>query len=252
MDKFKSIFSGLMIFASCPTGAVEKPFFENSIVSNDIDFIASNDPTAKSSTEYLGTFSREMPDKRNDSLFDERAHVFKMTFTDSAVVEILAHSDFADVNEAMRYSNMLAGPIGKLPFSMRDTLSHVVIHKGDQTAFSEHLGHFFVLYSENMETRIHNNDLEETIFHESVHATLDHEHREASQWIEAQRADGVFVTNYAAQNPDGEDFAESALFAYTLKYHPNRISTGLRDWLVTNVPNRIAYLNKLFDGLEQR
>jgi hypothetical protein len=227
-----------------------EPYFRNSIVANDIDFIHTNDPTVKSVLNYLGTFRRELPDRRSDTLFDEKAHVFSMEFTDSTVVQIYLHSDFEDFDDVKHYSNLLKGPVGKLPHEMRKTLSHVVVHKGNEVAFSEHLGHFFVLYSENMETRVKNNDLEETVFHESVHATLDHRYKESTEWIKAQNADGVFVTNYGAENPDSEDFAESALFAYTLNANPNRLPVNLQRWLKDHVPNRMAYFDKLFSNLD--
>ena len=101
-----------------------------------------------------------------------------------------------------------------------------------------------------METRIKDGDLEETVFHESVHATLDHKYRESTEWIEAQKADGVFVTNYGADNPESEDFAESVLFAYTVYSYPNRLSLNLQRWLKGNVPNRMAYIDELFSNLE--
>ena len=59
---------------------------------------------------------------------------------------------------------------------MRRMLDHVVIHRGNATAFAEYLGHFFVLYSANIKVRIRNHDLEETVFHEAVHATLDYKY----------------------------------------------------------------------------
>lgn len=252
MAYFKLVLVGLMILSSWQTLADEEPVFENSVVSNDIDFIHSDDPTEKSVIKYLGTSSREMPDERSDSLFDESAHVFVMTFADGAVVEILLHSDFKDAADIEHYSNMLAGPVGKLPFKMRTTLSHVVVHKGNLPAFSEHLGHFFVLYSQNMETRIGNNDLEETVFHEAVHATLDHEYRDTIKWKNAQKTDGVFVTRYGARNPDAEDFAESALFAYTLIRNPSRFSAELQSWLMYKIPNRIMYFYDLFSEIDAR
>ena len=239
-----------MFLASSQAIAVEQPFFINSIVSNDIDFIHASDPTVESTLKYLGTSRREMPDKRNDFLFDDSAHVFVMQFADGADVEIHVHSDFENFREVERYPDLLKGPIGKLPPEMRNTLSHVVIHKGNEVAFSEHLGHFFVLYSQNVETRIKNGDLEETVFHESVHATLDHKYRESTEWIEAQKTDGIFVTNYGADNPESEDFAESALFAYTSYTYPNRLPLNLQRWLKDNVPNRMAYFDELFSNLE--
>ena len=97
------------------------------------------------------------------------------------------------------------------------------MHGGDTdaTAFSDR--GLIVVYAANATRRISTHDLEETIFHESVHATWDAAHADSAGWRAAQEADGGFVTDYARKNPDGEDLAESALFAYTLAHHPERI-----------------------------
>ena len=87
----------------------------------------------------------------------------------------MAHPKFKSWKTALKSVEPVAEAVGELPTFMRATLDHVVIHRGDETAFGESEGHFFVLYSVNIRTRIRNHDLEETVLHESVHATLDSE-----------------------------------------------------------------------------
>ena len=115
--------------------------------------------------------------------------------------------------------------------------------------FAEDKGHFFVLYSENVKKRIRSHDIEETIFHESVHATLDDDYLGNADWIEAQKSDGAYVTRYAAERPDKEDMAESALFAYTILYHPGRLPEDVERQVKALMPNRLAYFDTLFDEL---
>lgn len=55
-------------------------------------------------------------------------------------------------------------------------------------------------------------DLEETIFHEATHATLEKDHAKSEKWLEAQKKDGDFITKYAKRLPLKEDLPESALF----------------------------------------
>ena len=121
----------------------------------------------------------------------------------------------------------------------------MVVHKGgeDVTAFSD-VG-LIVLYSDNATKRIGTHDLEETVFHESVHAAWDKPHAMSAEWKDAQRKDGRFVTDYARKNPKGEDLAESALFAYTLIHHPNRIPKEEAAKIARAIPNRIAFVEKL-------
>ena len=222
------------------------PLFRNSVVSTDIDFITSDDISEFIELKYTGRSEREMPDKRSDILFDKEAFVFEAVFSD-AEIGIWLHSDFVDLQIAEGYARKLAGPLGKLPQTMRKGLKHVVVHNGDQTAFAEHLGNFFVVYSKNMDTRISNNDLEETVFHESVHATMDYRCKEAeSGWNQARVKDNSFITNYAADKPEKEDLAESALFAYTMIKYPGRLDPNIESWIRTNIPNRLSFFKTIF------
>lgn len=235
--------------AACSSISVSEPLFPNSVVSHDIDLIYTSDPTVNATHSFIGKNRREMPDKRRDELFDNGTFVFTLNYEDKTTVDVWAHSDFSTEENASSYLQPIKRAIGKLPMSMRDTLNHVVLHKGNETAFAEHLGHFFVLYSDNVETRIKNNDFEETIFHESVHATLDYKLANNSDWTNAQKLDGAFVTEYAAKNPKGEDLAESALFAYSLHIDNNRLPENVKKRLESTIPNRLAYLAELFDDL---
>ena len=142
---------------------------------------------------------------------------------------------------------MVSCPLARLPIVMREKLSHVVLHSGNETAFAEDKGNFFVLYSENMEIRAANKDLDETVFHESVHATLDYRYLRSKEWRAAQANDNAFITKYAMSNPGKEDMAESALFVYALLKYPGRLPVGIETWLRTNLPNRIEFFGEIFN-----
>lgn len=225
------------------------PRFENSVVSHNIDLIRSDDPTVIHSIEYVGTGRREMPDKRNDELFDQNSYVFKLAYRDRESLEIWAHSDFSDAQAATGYVELIANAVGKLPKAMRHKLDHIVLHKGNETAFAEHLGHFFVLYSDNVSIRFENNDLEETVFHESVHATLDYIVSNDIGWKKAQTKDLAYITEYAQKYSFKEDLAESAIFAFSLSLASDRLPADLKQWLETNTPHRLNYLDRLFTEL---
>ena len=242
------ILPGVFILAAHAVPAQAKPIFPNSIVSNDLEFIRTSDRSMFSSLAYQGTRRDEMPDKRRDQLFAEGVHIFKADYDDGTCVELWAHPDFGSRKSAEGSVEPVAQAIGKLPTVMRSRLDHVVVHRGDETAFGEHLGHFFVIYSDNIRTRIRNHDLEETVFHESVHATLDRWHLRNREWRKAQRKDRRFVTEYARRFPKKEDLAESALFAWTMLVHPGRLPQGIEARVRKIMPNRLAYFEKLFLG----
>lgn len=251
MSVYSAIFALLATFILAPRASASKvePLFFNSVVSHDIDLIRPSDPTILAKIQYVGAGRRELPDKRNDALFDDSSFVFTLSYKDQTSIEIWAHSDFSSMQEAKRYVGLLLEPLGKLPKPMRATLDHVVLHKGNETAFAEHLGHFFVLYSENIDRRVESNDLEETIFHESVHATLDNTIQDDPNWHFAQRKDNTFVTKYAQRNPTKEDLAETALFAYSYFINKEKLPAVLIQWLETNIPYRLEYLTEAFDKM---
>lgn len=231
--------------------AAATPLFENSVVSNDIDFIMASDPAVPACVRYLGQITQEMPGALDsNALMVPDVFTFEATFLDQSKVGIWVHPSLGSTEDAEYQASLLLGPLGRLPSVMRQGLSHVVIHSGYHAAFGEHLGHFFVVYADNIRARIDTHDLEETVFHESVHATLDAEWAQSDEWLRAQAADDAFITEYAAEKPDGEDLAETALFAYTYLRHPERLPPDVLGGVETTVPARLALLKTIFAAPE--
>ncbi len=236
----------LVLFAVLPGHAASEPLFPNSVVSNDLDFIRTDDRGVFSCIGYKRETRAEMPDKRGGELMADGVFSWSAQFKDGTSIEVWVHPDVGSRDAARKLALHAAYRVGKLPTFMRSRLNHVVIHEGNETAFSEDTGRFFVLYSKNMATRLRNNDLEETVFHESVHATLDVPMSASAAWKQAQRTDGDFVTSYARDNPDQEDMAESALFAWALLIHPGRLPKSVEEKVRTVMPNRLAFFRELF------
>ncbi len=233
-----------------PVPASAPPLYRSSVVGTDFDFITENDPSTFDRLEYAGLKEFEMPDKRGsgEPLLQD-AHVFDAHFTDGTKVSIALDKDFgtrqAAEQDAMRYAPRL----GKLPSLYRQNLRHIVVHQGgvDTTAFAEDKGNFFVLYSENATKRIGTHDLEETLFHEATHASIQVNLLNGAAWKKAKTLDNAYITNYA-ETEDQEDFAESALFAYTLIHHPERFPTVDREKIARQIPNRIAFFRNVYSG----
>ncbi len=236
----------LCLFIICTITNAQNPLFPNSVVSNDIDFIRDTDPDSFVSLEFVGREDKEMPSSQSNELFDEDTFVFEATFSDGETIELWCHSSFVTQAAAQEYAEKACPRLGKLPVFQRNMLNHIVIHNGDAGAFAEIQGQFFVLYSDNMDRRISTNDLEETIFHESVHASYQFMFQNDPSWLNAQLSDPAFVTEYGQENPALEDMAESALFAYTFITYPGRLSEDIELWLETNIPNRIEWFRGLY------
>ena len=233
--------------------ATADPIYRSSIDSNDLEFIRVDDPGVFLCVKYNGRFRAEMPDKRHDELFANGVYTFEALFLDGASVGIWVHPDVGSRPTALKLAFQAAKPIGKLPEVMRSRLNHVIIHYGNETAFAEDIGRFFVLYSQNMAERIRNNDLEETVFYLSVHASLAYQGGTRADWVWAQRADGDFITyhaakytGYANRNPYGEDMPESALFAWAVLNHPGRLPDRVEQKVRSIMPNRLAYFEEIF------
>jgi hypothetical protein len=224
----------------------EQPLFPNSVVSNNLDFIREYDQGPEGVLNYDGTLRQEMPDKRNNILNADNVYTFRAVYEDDSSVGIWVHPDIGSKDQATKIATKIINPVGKLHTSMRSKLDHIVIHNGDETAFAEKDAHFFVLYSNNIATRIANNDLEETVFHEAVHATLDKQHAESEAWKTAVTKDNAYITDYAANNTKKEDLAESALFAWAVIIHPNRLSASIEERVKALIPHRINFFKQIF------
>ena len=70
------------------------------------------------------------------------------------------------------------------------------------------------------------------------------EHRDSSGWRAAQRADGVFISDYARDHPDREDIAESFLTYLAVRYRPERLTDAERAAILTAIPNRLIYFDE--------
>jgi hypothetical protein len=231
--------------------ATAEPLVANSVVSNDIDFITASDPAVPGCLRYLGQTTQEMAGALDtDELFARDVYTFEVAFADQSLVGLWVHPSVGTREEAEAVAGLLIGPLGRLPAVMRQRLSHVVIPSGDHTAFAEHLGHFFTVYADNVRARISTHDLEETVFHEAVHATLEADWAQSDEWRQAQAVDGGFITEYAAELPQLEDLPESALFAYTYLRHPERLPPEVARGVEVIMPARLAFFETIFGAPE--
>jgi len=241
----KSLIATVLLLASAYQ-ADDKPLYNSSVVGTDFDFIHEADPDTFVDLRSLGQGKAEMPDKTDKSAPLHRpAFLFVSNYRDGTSIDMAVDIRFETEEQARKEALRYTPRLGKLPTVLRRGVTRVVIHKGGEnaTAFSD--AGLIVLYSDNATKRIGTHDLEETVFHESVHAAWDKEHSASPGWPAAQKQDGRFITEYARKNPKGEDLAESALFAYTLLHHPERIPKEDAARIRRAIPARIAFVETL-------
>jgi len=212
------------------------------------DLIRSDDPSTLTCVADLGIQPGEFYDKTTDQLlFPDDAHFFEARYADGAVVEIRIHPDIAG-DDALRQARRVAEPIGLLPTELRSGIERVGFLDGDTTAQGDGGGEGIHVYAGNVARREQAGRFEETLFHESVHTSLDDIHADSPEWKQAQVDDGEFLTAYGASEPRQEDLAETALYAWALTHHPDRISSADAAAWTAAVPNRIALIETMLSG----
>ncbi len=210
----------------------------------DFDIITTADPSAFLCLEYYGLGRKEMPDlKRRNSLFKSDVFVFTAYYSDGTSIEVVVNPEFKNVDaartEALRYTNRL----GQLPTILRKGVSRMIVHGTGYSGFVGGDG-AMILYSDYATKKIAHNHLEESLFHESIHAAFQKE-QSGPGWAAAQEADGAFLTRYGKDKPASEDLAETALFAYSILHHPGRIPVADEEKIKATIPNRIEYVRNL-------
>lgn len=223
--------------------AADPPF--SSTADTVFDIITLDDPSDYVCLSYQGRTTRQMWDKRVDNEFDFEVFLFQVHFSNSAPIDIIVNPEFGTVEaaevEARRYTHAL----GQLPLVFRHGIRQLGIHDGTPT-YSAGAGKIFV-YAERTTRRISQNHLEESMMHEAAHVSLDPQYARSAEWVAAQNSDNRFLTRYAEDNPEREDIAETALFAYGLLRHPGRIPpVDSRDILLA-VPARLAFFKEVLD-----
>ena len=226
------------------------PLYRSSVVGTEFDFITQDDPSTFDHLEFMGLEEFEMPDKReNDEPLVQNAYVFEASFADDTKIKIVLDQEFGSRETAELNASEYATRLGKLPSLYRRNIRHITVNFGgaDTTAFAEDKGHFFTIYSGNASRRIETHDLEETFFHEGTHASIQDAFLESDEWKSAVSRDASYITEYA-KTSEQEDFAESALFAYTIIYHPERFPDSEREKIMNAIPNRIEFFRRVFSG----
>lgn len=230
------------------------PIWPNSIASTCWDLIRGSDPDARTNYIYIGQRRREMPPSLNNpDVHFQMAYVWRQEFSDSKFIDIIMTEDYGSVSAAAADAREYARRLGKLPAFMRQNIAYIVGHVGDSNFYAESAAHFFVIFSERAKTRIANNDLEESFFHEAVHAALQQDDGglgipifQAPGWARAGEGDNAYITEYAEMGGGQEDFAESALFGYAMLYYPERFTAEERNAIQQQIPRRLNFWRNVF------
>ena len=228
----------------------EPPFGGTIFVSGNI--ITSSDTTLFGSLKYNGTGARQMYDRREGGAWiNIEPHLFDTNFSDGLKTEIQINPEFT-AEEATFEANKYAILIGQLPTALRKDVQTMWIHKGEEAYGG---GNNNLLVHTGMSKVYENwstgNIIEETLIHEATHTSIDAYHypdreTDGAAWIDAvSKDDGCYISSYARDYPYREDLAELMPLYIAVRYFPERISTDIRDKILSCNLNRIRYLDSL-------
>ncbi len=210
------------------------------------DLVTRQDPSALRciSPPRIGT--AEFYDRRiNQLVRPPNAFLFDIRYADDTALTIRVHPEVGPEAEARDLATLVAEGVGRLPSVLRRGILRVGILDGDLLAQADGGGEGILLHADNLRTRVADNRLEETLFHEAVHTSLDDRYRDSPEWTAAQQVDGQYLTAYGRKNPATEDLAETALYAYALLYHPDRILEAERAAWQQRIPNRLQFIKEV-------
>lgn len=97
------------------------------------------------------------PTKGGGPVHADNVEQFEARYADGTRVGLWVHPELAANSDTKVYINQVAQSLSHLPSKMRETLNHVVLHYGNETAFTGKHGDFLVVYHEKIDERLRNN-----------------------------------------------------------------------------------------------
>lgn len=229
------------VSGSGPNDVAEAPIAGTVYLTPEI--IRPEDPSAFQDASYAGTGERKMYDRRGNTWKTLEAHLFDARFTDDLDIEAQVNPEFSE-EEAAELVDRYLRVIGQLPHVLRVDVKTVWIHRGRQLFGG---GNENILIHTGMAAEYERQGiLAEVLCHEATHTSLDPHYAEDDAWLEAQRQDGVFISDYAQQFPQREDMAESYLLHLAHRYRRDRLDEGV----VARIERDMAHRMRYFDSLQ--
>ena len=165
------------------------------------DVITAADATTLQSVEYSGRGEREVFDRRVGSWATVEVFLFDVQYSGRPGVEYQVNLEFGSPEAARVEVDAYAPALGQLPAVLLERVADIEIHGGDELAGGNgHTGTIHI-HTEKGEEYIRDGFLEEVLFHEGAHVSLDLAHSHTPGWRAAQEADVGFISEYARDNP---------------------------------------------------
>ena len=236
------LISLLLALSSCEPAPAAAIMFDGTIFV-DPDIITNTDPSMYSYLTPAGSANRQMYDNRVNAWTEVKAVLFTATYTNGRKIEMQVNPEFGNGAAARSQAEFYAKAIGLLPQPLLKDVLTVAIQKGNQ-AFGGGNSNLLI-HTDRGAEYISQGILEETLFHEAAHTSLDPYFLGSTDWSNAQSRDGRFISNYARQNPNREDIAESVLLYFGVTYRSQRMDPMMVEAIKVTMPNRIDFFHAL-------
>ena len=218
------------------SGTATSPDFKDVIKNTD-------STTFKTLTDAGQEIRYNIFDRRINSFINLNVYLFNAEYSDSGLkIEIQVNPEFSQ-DTAREHAEKYAIVIGRLPKALRRHVETVWIHDGKQPFGGGNNN--LLIHVEQGNDYIDNEILEEIIFHEACHTSLDGLYANDPNWISSQKKDNRYISTYAKDFPEREDIAESFLAYFAVTYRKDRISSNTYDKIILTIPNRINFFNSL-------
>ena len=204
--------------------------------------IDSSDQSSLMNATYAGRGMREVFDRRVDRWVTVEAYLFNVRYGWGAV-EFQVNPEFGSVDAARAEVDTYAPALGRLPAFLMTNAREVQINAGVEL-FGGNANGSFLIHTGQGRRYLDDGFLEEVLFHEAAHVSLDSGHANAPGWRTAQADDGVFVSTYARDNPSREDVAESILPYFAVRRRSGRLGDADRTAISVTIPNRLEYFDR--------
>ena len=207
------------------------------------NILGPDDPTSLQTVTYVGRGLREIYDRRPDKWITVNAYLFSVRY-DGTVLEFQVNPEFGSEEAARMEVDTYAAALGRLPAVFLSRAQKVQINAGHELFGGNWQDRSFLIHTGEGRAHIRDGYLEEVFVHEGAHISLDEHHKNTNRWREAQKADGVFISEYARDFPRREDLAESILPYFALRFLPERLTASDRAAILAAIPNRLAYFDE--------
>ena len=218
-------------------GMVDPPYTGSAFI--DPDIITSSEATTLVNFSAAGQGMREMWDNRILNYTWYNAYLFNATYDNGQTIEIQVNPEFGSSANADPYARKYARIVGQLPTVLRSNIAHLHIHRGTNLFAGGY--NYLLIHTEKGDE--YADFLEEILFHEATHTSLDPTHASATGFVNARNADPNFISTYARDFPTREDVAESFLAWLILRQRTSRVSQTDQNNIAALIPNRLTYFD---------